>query len=137
MDELTDEAVQQIERIHSRWIELEIAGENHKIMTLCGDDIELWPPDAQPVLGRTAVSALMAHTTAKIHSIEIANRRIRGSSEIAYLTANYKTMSVTAEDTQPRQTYGSHLWILERRAGTWPVTLVSWTSWVRGAESKR
>ena len=28
-------------------------------MALCADDIELWPPDAQPVLGRAAVFAYL------------------------------------------------------------------------------
>jgi ketosteroid isomerase-like protein len=56
MDKLTQEAVREIERTHSSWIELEVAGEGHRLMPLCGDDIELWPPDAPPVLGRAAVA---------------------------------------------------------------------------------
>ncbi len=135
MGEFTQETAHEIERIHSSWIESEVAGENHKIMTLCADDIELWPPDAQPVFGRAAVSAEMAHATMKIHSIEIANRRIRGSGEIGYLTANYKTTFSSAEDSKPRQAFGSHLWILQKRAGTWVVTLVSWSSWSRAGIS--
>src|SRR5229473_697700 len=133
MDKLTEDAVREIEQIHSSWIEFEVAGEDHSLMALCADDIELWPPDAQPVFGRAAVSAEMAHATMKIHSIEIANRRIRGSGEIGYLTANYKTTFSSAEDSKPRQAFGSHLWILQKRAGTWVVTLVSWSSWGRAA----
>jgi hypothetical protein len=53
MDKLTEDAVREIEQIHSSWIEFEVAGEGHRLMTLCADDIELLPPDAQPVLGRT------------------------------------------------------------------------------------
>ena len=56
MDKLTEDAVREIEQIHSSWIEFEVAGEGHSLMTLCADDIELLPPDAQPVLGRPAVS---------------------------------------------------------------------------------
>ena len=54
MDELTKDAVRAIEQIHSNWIEYEVAGEAHSLMALCADDIELWPPDTQPLLGRAA-----------------------------------------------------------------------------------
>ena len=53
-------------------------------------DIELWPPDSQPVIGRGAVSAQMTLGTTRIQRIEITDRRIRGSNEIAYLTATYR-----------------------------------------------
>ncbi len=129
MDELTEADVWKIEQIHSDWIEFEVAGEDDSLLALCADDIELWPPNAQPRLGRAAVSAQMAHGTTRIHSIEVTDRRIRGSNEIAYLTASYKTMFSSAEDSTPRQALGSHLWILRKRAGTWVVTLVSWSLW--------
>src|SRR6266481_220437 len=86
MDELTEADVRKIEQIHLNWIEFEVTGEDDSLLALCADDIELWPPNAQPLLGRAAVSAQMAHGTTRIHSIEITDRRIRGSNEIAYLT---------------------------------------------------
>jgi ketosteroid isomerase-like protein len=101
MDELTEDAVREIERIHSNWIEFEVAGKDHRLMALCADDIEWWPPDAQPVFGRAAVSAKMAHVATRIHGIEITDRRIRGSNEVAYLTANYKTTFSSADDSSP------------------------------------
>ena len=57
MDELTEADLRKIEQIHSSWIEFEVAREDHSLMALCADDIELWPPNAQPLLGRAAVSA--------------------------------------------------------------------------------
>ncbi len=129
MDRLTEDTVREIEQIHSSWIEFEVAGENHSLMALCADDIELWPPDAQPALGRVAVSARLALGTTRIHRIEIADRRIRGSNEIVYLTATYKTAFSSAEDSTPRQALGSHLWIVQKRAGGWVVALVSWSVW--------
>jgi ketosteroid isomerase-like protein len=129
MDKLAEDAVREIERIHSSWIEFEVAGEDHSLMALCADDIELWPPDAQPVIGGAAVSAQLALGTTRIHGIEITDRRIRGLNEIAYLTATYKTTFSSAEDPTRRQALGSHLWILEKRAGGWVVTLVSWSVW--------
>jgi ketosteroid isomerase-like protein len=129
MNGLPEDAVRDIEQIHSKWIEFEVAGEDHNLMALCSDDIELWPPDAQPLLGRAAVSAWMVRGTTRIHSIEITERRIRGSNEIAYLTANYKTTFSLREDSTPRQSRGSHLWILRKQAGTWVVTLVCWSLW--------
>ena len=127
MKELTRDAVREIEQIHSSWIEFEIAGDGQSLMVLCADDIELWPPDAHPLIGRSAVSAEMARATTRIHCIEITDRRIRGSNEIAYLTASYKTTFSSAEDSTPKQVLGSHLWILRKQAGTWVITLVSWS----------
>jgi ketosteroid isomerase-like protein len=129
MNDLTKDAVEEIEQIHSNWIEFERTGEHHRLLALCADDIELRPPDARPLLGRAAVSAQLAHGTTRIQCIEITDRRIRGSNEIAYLTANYKTTFSSAEDSASRQALGSHLWVLRKRAGTWVVTLVSWSLW--------
>lgn len=129
MDNLTEDAVREIKRIHSRWIEFEIAGEGRRLLTLCADEIEFWPPDTQPVRGRTAVLAHFAGGTTRIHGIEISDRCIRGSGEIAYLTASYKTTFSSAEDSTPRKALGCHLWILQKRSGSWLVTLVSWSLW--------
>ena len=129
MSGLPEAAVREIEQIHSRWIEFEIAGDAHNLIALCADDIEFWPPDAQPLVGRAAVSAWIVRGATRIHRIEITERRIRGSNEIAYLTANYKTTFSMKDDTTPGQSRGSHLWVLRRQAGTWIVTLVSWSSW--------
>ena len=129
MDNLTEDAVREIERIHSRWIEFEIAGEDRRLLTLCADEIEFWPPDTQPVRGRTAVLAHLAGGTTRIHGIEISDRCIRGSGEIAYLTASYKTTFFSAEDSTPRKAVGCHLWILQKRSDSWLVTLVSWSLW--------
>ena len=60
MNELAKDVVREIEQIHSNWIEYEVAGDDHSLMALCADDIELWPPDVQPLVGRAAVSAQMA-----------------------------------------------------------------------------
>jgi ketosteroid isomerase-like protein len=128
MAKLSEDAVRDIEQIHSNWMKLEVAGDEHGLLTLCADDIQFCPPDAESLHGRNSVSQFVAATT-RIHNIEISGRRIRGSSEIAYLTANYKTTFSTAEDPTPRRTAGNHLWILEKRAAGWVVALVSWSVW--------
>jgi hypothetical protein len=38
MDKLTEDAIREIEQIHSSWIEFEVAGEGHSLMALCADD---------------------------------------------------------------------------------------------------
>jgi ketosteroid isomerase-like protein len=129
---LTEDAVREIEQIHSSWIEFEIAGRSQSLLALCADDIELWPPDAQPLLGRDAVSAQMAHGTTGIRSIEITDRRIQGSCDVACLTASYKTTFSATTDSTPGQAIGSHLWILRKQRGTWVVALVSWSVWAAG-----
>ena len=96
-------------------------------------DIELRPPDAPPVRGCSAVSEYMAQGTLKTHRVEITDRRIRGSKEIAYLTANYETTFSTMDDPNPRRALGSHLWILRRQADPWLIALVSWSTWGRAA----
>jgi hypothetical protein len=55
MNDLTDDAVREIELLHSNWIEFEIAGDDHSSMALCADDIELWPPDARPLLVNASI----------------------------------------------------------------------------------
>jgi ketosteroid isomerase-like protein len=129
MSTLPEDALHEVEQVHSRWTELEAAGEAHSLMALCADDIELWPPDAQSLPGREAVLAWMARGSTRIHSIEITERHIRGSNEIAYLTANYKTTFSLKEDSTLRKSRGSHLWILRKQAGTWVVALVAWSFW--------
>jgi ketosteroid isomerase-like protein len=124
-----EHALREIEHIHSKWLEFEIAGDVRSLMALCADDIELWPPDAPPLIGREAVSASMARGTARIHDIEISERRIRDSNEIAYLTANYKTTFSLDQNAAQTRSSGSHLWILRRQAGRWVVTLVNWSRW--------
>jgi hypothetical protein len=42
MNDVTKDAVEKIEQIHSNWIEFERTGEHHRLMALCADDIELW-----------------------------------------------------------------------------------------------
>jgi ketosteroid isomerase-like protein len=63
MNKLTEDAAQEIERVHASWIESEVAGDDHSLMAVCADDIELWPPDSPPVIGRRAVSAQMRSGT--------------------------------------------------------------------------
>jgi hypothetical protein len=65
----------------------------------------------------------------KIQSIEISERRIRGSNEIAYLTASYKTTLSSGKNPNDREVLGKHLWILQNRAGTWQISLLAWTRW--------
>ena len=129
MSGLPEDAVREIEQIHARWLEFETAGDVRGLVALCAQDIELWPPDARPVIGCEAVSALMERGTARIHSIEINERRIRGSSEFAYLTASYKTEFSPSVSSSPTSSSGSHLWILRRQAGAWVIALVSWSVW--------
>jgi ketosteroid isomerase-like protein len=123
---LTKDAIQDIEFIHSSWLRLEIAGGNHKLMAFCADDVQFWPPDGQPLFGRVAVSARITQQTKRVHCIEISDRQVRGSNEIAYLTAGYKTTFSLGEDSPPQQVRGNHLWIL-RKQTIWVVTLVSWS----------
>jgi hypothetical protein len=70
MSGLSEEAVQEIEQIHAKWLEFETAGDVRSLMALCADDIELWPPDTPPLIGCETVSASMTRRTVRIHGIE-------------------------------------------------------------------
>jgi len=126
MKKLTEDAIQNIEFIHSSWLSLEIAGESNKLMAFCADDVQFWPPDEQPVFGRGAVSARIAQQTKRVHCIEISDRQVRGSNGIAYLTAAYKT-TFSSGDSTPQQVRGNHLWILRKQTNIWVIALVSWS----------
>lgn len=133
MARLTENAIRTIEEIHARWIAAEIAGDLQSCLNLCAEEIELWPPDQVPAIGRAAVAQKLTAETVKVSAVNISSRRIRGSSDLAYLTANFKSTFSQMEDTTPRQVRGSHLWILQKSTGAWLVTLVSWSIWVDSA----
>ena len=128
--ELTQESIGQIERIHSDWIQMEAAGENRRLLDLCADEIEFWPPDRPPTTGRKAILAQISNESERVESIEIADCSIRGSNDIAYLTASYKTKLSSAQNGTSRQILGSHIWILKNHGGTWQVILVAWSRWL-------
>jgi ketosteroid isomerase-like protein len=127
MDHLTEDTIQTIERIHSAWIDLEVAGKARSLLAFCAEDIELRPPDGPSLHGLNAVLAHFAEGTAQIQSIEISDRQLRGSSESVSLTANYKTTFSLAGDPAPTQAAGSHTWELRKHAGKWLIVLVSWS----------
>jgi len=129
MSQLTEDDRRQIEQIHSSWMNFEVAGEDSRLLAFCADDIEFLPPNAPPLLGRAAVTEQLECGSKRIHGVEISDCRIRGSNEIAYLTANYKTTFSSAEQSAFQQALGSHLWILQKGSGKWMVTLVSWSVW--------
>jgi ketosteroid isomerase-like protein len=128
MDHLTNDTIQTIERLHSAWMDHEVAGEAHDLLAYCAEDIELRPPDGPPVYGRDAVLAHLMEGTPRIHSIEISDRSLCGSSEGVSLTANYRTTFSLPGDGAPRLATGSHRWELREQGGRWLVSLVSWSS---------
>src|SRR5271170_5160415 len=128
MDHLPKDTIQTIERLHSTWIDLEVAGKAQGLLAFCAEDIELRPPDGPSVYGRDAVLAYLVKGTAQIHSIEISERRLCGSNDRVSLTANYRTTFFLAGERAPRQAAGSHRWELRKQAGRWLVFLVSWSA---------
>jgi ketosteroid isomerase-like protein len=128
MNQLTKDAIQTIERLHSAWIDLEVAGEAQGLLACCAEDIELRPPDGPSVYGSEAVLAHLVEGTVQIHSIEISDRHVCGSNERVSLTANYRTTFSLAGDPAPRQAAGSHRWELRKQTGRRLLFLVSWSS---------
>jgi ketosteroid isomerase-like protein len=118
--------VTEIERLHSAWVQCELAQDISGILALCSDEIELWPPDAGIVKGREAVAAYLSGGQTRIQKIEISERRVRAGSEHAVLTAHFHTTFQVAGEPVPQTMTGSHLWVLHRQDGRWLVEVVTW-----------
>jgi len=50
MKRLTEDDVREIQQIHSRWIEFEVAGEDRRLLALCADNIEFGRPTPRQYL---------------------------------------------------------------------------------------
>src|SRR5260370_5868444 len=111
MDHLTKDNIQTIERLHSAWIDLEVAGEAQGLLAYCAENIELRPPDGPSVYGRDAVLTHLEEGTAQIHSIEISDRHLCGSSERVSLTAKLMTSSRERLSHRPACFRNSQLWL--------------------------
>jgi hypothetical protein len=70
----------------------------------------------------------LAEGHAQIHSIEISDRHLFGSSERVSLTGTYRTTFSVAGDPALREATGSHRWELRKQDGRWLVFLVSWSA---------
>ena len=82
MDHLTKDTIQTIERLHSAWIEFEVAGK-HKACWLAALKISNYVlPDGPSVYGRNAVLAYLMEGTAQIHSIEISDRTFADQTSV-------------------------------------------------------
>ena len=122
------EEVAKIELVHSAWINYERVGDLNGLLALCADDVEFWPPNAPPIVGRDEVARYLNHPETVIHNIKVSDCRIRVSHGFAYLTAKYQTI-FTTQDERTVTTVGSHLWILRSDANNWIVALVAWSVW--------
>ena len=125
---LMHQEIGAIELLHAAWIDYERGGDLSHLLALCADDIEFWPPNAPPIIGREKVARYLSRTKTVIHDIKVSERRIRVSPGFAYLTAKYQT-TFTAQDEQTATTAGNHLWILRNHVNHWIVALVAWSVW--------
>ena len=46
------EEVAKIELAHAAWINYERVGDLNRLLALRADDVEFWPPNALPIVGR-------------------------------------------------------------------------------------
>lgn len=122
------EDIATIELVHSAWINYERASDLDGLLALCAHEVEFWPPNAPPVVGREQVARYLNYPETVIRDINVSDRRIRVSHEFAYLTAKYQT-TITSPNQSTATVAGSHLWILRKDADNWMVTLVAWSVW--------
>ncbi len=126
MQDFSAEAAADIVALHTAWIECELRGKVDELLKFCADDIEFWPPNAQPVRGKRAVTAYLSAPASKPVRIEISDRQIHGSATLAYLTASFRTTPAAPVDPGA-EVIGHHLWILRKAAADWRIVLVSWS----------
>ena len=69
------EEAARIELVHSAWINYERAGDLSHLLALCADDIEFWPPNAPPIVGREEVARYLNHSETVIHDIKVSDCR--------------------------------------------------------------
>ncbi len=81
MDTLTEDDRRQTEQIHSSWIEFEITRASHHLTTVCADDVEFWPPDAQLVCGHAEVAALLAQLLILFEEIQSRSTKLAYESK--------------------------------------------------------
>jgi ketosteroid isomerase-like protein len=125
MAELPDN-VADIEQLHSEWMKCELTQDIAGLLALCSDDIELWPPEADIVSGREAVSAYLCGGRSRIENIEISQLRVRAADGLAVLTSHFRTTFRVAAEPVLKTIIGTHLWVLRRQNGRWLVELLTW-----------
>jgi len=74
---LMHQEIDAIELLHAAWIDYERGGDLSHLLALCADDIEFWPPNAPPIIGREEVARYLSRTKTVIHDIKVSERRIR------------------------------------------------------------
>ena len=118
-----------IEKIHSRWIQEELAGNVAEMVELCDDGVLLLPPNSWKVVGKEALRQFLESDDVQVKQVRITDLAIHGSGSVAYLTSNYSSDYELPGASVVRQAEGGRLWILRRSAGSWRIAVVSW-SWV-------
>ena len=132
---LSAEDLAAIEKIHSRWIQEELAGNFAEMVELCEDGIILLPPNSWKVVGKEALRQFLESEDVQVQQVRITDVAIQGSGSVAYLTSNYSSDYELPGASVVRQAEGGRLWILCRSAGSWKIAVVSW-SWVIHPEDR-
>ena len=133
MSELSDQDLEAIEEIHNHWIREELAGNNSRIIELCTDDVRWIPPNARPLVGKTAVAKYLNDNSVDLKDVQVGDVVISGGSSVAYLTSNYCSRFIIDGNSEMQEAVGAHLWILKKTvAEGWRVAIVAWSSWDQG-----
>ncbi len=126
---LTAEDLAAIEKIHSRWLQEELAENVPGMVELCDEGVMLLPPNSKRVAGKEALERFLESGNVRVKDVRITDVAIQGSGSVAYLTSNYSSDYELPGASVVRQAEGGRLWILRRAAGSWRIAVVSW-SWV-------
>ena len=78
--ELPQSDLDAIERLHQRWIRLEMERRGRELLELCAEDVVCMPPGRPPLSGREAVGPILSAQDVKVLDIRIRNLEIRGSA---------------------------------------------------------
>ena len=135
MSELSDQDLEAIEEIHNHWIREELVGNNSAIIELCTDDVRWLPPNAPPLVGKTAVAKYLNDNSVDLKDVQVGDVVISGGSSVVYLTSNYCSRFMIDGNSKMQEAVGAHLWILRKTMdGRWRVAIVAWSSWKPGKD---
>jgi ketosteroid isomerase-like protein len=126
-EELTQEDISEIEKIHHLWINAEVQGNSLDILNFCSDNVRWMIPNSEILIGKEAARPLLVTSNIKILEIHTDKLEIQGSQTFAYKTSRFKTRLIVLEARQEQVITGNHLWILQKsKSEEWKVTFVTW-----------
>lgn len=129
MSQLSDRDIAAIVKVHDRWIEAELTGNNAQLIDFCTDDVRWIPSGSPPLAGKGAIARYLDFNRVDVKEVRTTEVVICGNDSVAYLTSNFSTRYTSQHSTEIVESTGTHVWILRKEAEQWRVAVVTWSLW--------